>query len=43
LTQSPQRFPGNVGFENQRDSEGRWLIWLDRRIVDKLNAMREPH
>jgi hypothetical protein len=23
--------------------EGNWLIWLDRRIVDKLNAIREPH
>lgn len=35
--------PGSVGVENKRDSNGDWQIWLDRRIVDRLNAMREPH
>jgi hypothetical protein len=35
--------PGSVGVENKRDANGNWQIWLDRRIVDKLNAMREPH
>jgi hypothetical protein len=35
--------PGSVGVENKRDAEGNWQIWLDRRIVDKLNAIREIH
>jgi hypothetical protein len=35
--------PGSVGVENKRDSNGDWQIWLDRRIVDRLNAIREPH
>jgi hypothetical protein len=35
--------PGSVGVENKRDSNGDWQIWLDRRIVDKLNAIRKLH
>jgi hypothetical protein len=35
--------PGNVGVENKRNAEGNWLSWLGRRILDKLNAIREPH
>lgn len=35
--------PGSVGVENKRDSNGDWQIWLDRRIVARLNAMREIH
>jgi hypothetical protein len=35
--------PGSGGVENKRASNGDWQIWLDRRIVDRLNSMRELH
>jgi hypothetical protein len=34
--------PGNVGFENARDTNGDWFIWLPRDVLAKLNALRGP-
>jgi hypothetical protein len=34
--------PGNVGFENKRDSNGDWFIWLPHDVLAKLNALRGP-
>jgi hypothetical protein len=33
---------GNVGFENATDEQGRRLIWLERHVLGRLNAMRGP-
>jgi hypothetical protein len=33
---------GNVGFKPEREPDGS-RIWLDRRVVDRLNSMRRPH
>ena len=33
---------GSVGFENKLNEKGERLIWLDRAVVDRLRAMREP-
>jgi hypothetical protein len=33
---------GSVGFENQRDSNGDWFIWLPHDAIAKLKAMRGP-
>jgi hypothetical protein len=35
--------PGNVAVEPERAPDGSIGIWLDRRIVDRLNQLREPH
>jgi hypothetical protein len=32
----------SVGFERERDANGRRLIWLDAAVVDRLAAMRGP-
>jgi hypothetical protein len=32
--------PCNVGFENQRDANGDWFIWLPRDVLEKLNQWR---
>ena len=32
--------PGNVGYENKIDEHGQRLIWLERRMLDKLNSYR---
>jgi hypothetical protein len=34
--------PGNVGFENKRDSNGDWFIWSPHDVLAKLNALRGP-
>jgi hypothetical protein len=34
--------PGNVGFENQRDTNGDWFIWLPHDVLAKFNALRGP-
>jgi hypothetical protein len=34
--------PGNVGFENARDTNGDWFIWLPRDVLAKLNSIRGP-
>jgi hypothetical protein len=34
--------PGNVGFENKRDVNGDWFIWLEPGILAKLKALRGP-
>ena len=31
---------GSVGFENATDEHGNRLIWLERRMLDKLNSYR---
>jgi hypothetical protein len=31
---------GTVGFENARDTNGTWLIWLSRDVVARLNDLR---
>jgi hypothetical protein len=33
---------GSVGFENQRDANGDWFIWLDHAALAKLKALRGP-
>jgi hypothetical protein len=32
--------PGSTGYENAVDEQGRRLIWLERRMLDKLNSYR---
>ena len=32
--------PGGVAFEHDRDDQGRVLVWLDHRTVDRLTAQR---
>jgi hypothetical protein len=32
--------PGSTGYENKVDEQGRRLIWLERRMLDKLNSYR---
>jgi hypothetical protein len=40
--QSPRRFPaGNVAFENERDSNGDYFVWLPRDVLTRLNRLRE--
>jgi hypothetical protein len=34
--------PGNVGFENARDTNGDWFIWLPHDVLAKLNHLRGP-
>jgi hypothetical protein len=34
---------GNVGLKPEREPDGSIRIWLDRRVVDRLNSMRRPH
>jgi hypothetical protein len=34
--------PGTVGFENDRDAEGNWFIWIPHDVLAKLNHMRGP-
>ena len=31
---------GSVGFENATNEHGNRLIWLERRMLDKLNSYR---
>ena len=33
---------GSVGFENATNERGEELIWLDRRVVDRLRSLRGP-
>jgi hypothetical protein len=33
---------GSAGFENARDSNGDWLIWLPHDVLAKLNRLRGP-
>jgi hypothetical protein len=33
--------PGRFGFDNARDANGDWLIWLPRDVVIRLNDLRE--
>jgi hypothetical protein len=43
LTRFASTMPlGSVGFENQRDANGDWLIWLPRDVLAKLKALRGP-
>jgi len=40
-TRSPRRFrPGSTGYENAVNEKGERLIWLERRMLDKLNSYR---
>jgi hypothetical protein len=32
--------PGSTGYENAVNDEGERLIWLERRMLDKLNSYR---
>jgi hypothetical protein len=34
--------PGNVGFENKRDTNGDWFIWLPHDVLTRLNHLRQP-
>jgi hypothetical protein len=34
--------PGSTGYENAVDEQGRRLIWLERRMLDKLESYRRP-
>ena len=33
---------GSVGYENASNVKGERLIWLDRRVVDRLRSLRGP-
>jgi hypothetical protein len=33
---------GSVSFENKIDEDGNRLIWLERRMLDKLRSYRRP-
>ena len=33
---------GSVGFENKRDANGDWFIWIPHDALAKLNHMRGP-
>ena len=33
---------GSTGYENKIDENGNRLIWLERRMLDKLNSHRRP-
>jgi hypothetical protein len=47
---SPQAFAaiastmplGSVGFENKRDENGDWFIWIPPDVLAKLNHLRGP-
>ena len=34
--------PGSTGYENAVNELGERLIWLERRMLDKLNSYRRP-
>jgi hypothetical protein len=34
---------GSVGYENAVNAKGERLIWLERRMLDKLNSYRRRH
>ncbi len=34
---------GSVAVEPERNPDGSVGIWLERRVVDKLNHLRQPH
>jgi hypothetical protein len=34
--------PCNVGFENQRDANGDWFIWIPPDVLGRLKARRGP-
>jgi hypothetical protein len=34
--------PGSTGYENAVNEKGERLIWLERRMLDKLNSYRRP-
>ena len=33
---------GSVGYEAKRTDQGEILIWLERRALDRLDALRQP-
>jgi hypothetical protein len=33
---------GSVGYEAKRTDQGEVLIWLERRALDRLDALRQP-
>jgi hypothetical protein len=33
---------GSTGYENKLDENGNRLIWIERRMLDKLNSHRRP-
>jgi hypothetical protein len=35
-------FPSGLGVKQERAPNGDYYVWLDRRFVDRLRAMREP-
>jgi hypothetical protein len=34
--------PGSTGYENAVNDKGERWIWLERRMLDKLNSYRRP-
>jgi hypothetical protein len=34
--------PGSTGYENAVNDKGERLVWLERRMLDKLNSYRRP-
>ena len=34
-------FPSGLGVQQERAPNGDYYVWLDRRFVDRLRAMRE--
>jgi hypothetical protein len=34
--------PGSTGYENKVNEKGERLIWVERRMLDKLNSYRRP-
>jgi hypothetical protein len=40
LTQSASLPIGSVAYETQRTAKGGYLIWLERRAMDRLTAAR---
>jgi len=33
---------GSVGFEQEPDAKGERIVWLERRVLDRLRAPRGP-
>jgi hypothetical protein len=39
----PPRYPfGSVGYDAKRTADGQIFIWLERRALDRLDALRHP-
>jgi hypothetical protein len=33
---------GDIGYENKVNEKSERLVWLDRAVVDRLRALRDP-